>query len=153
MKKYYLSAIFKDVTGQYGIAGAYDHALVRFMHPASPTYAPGISFAGGDIATDPQTGIPTQKALLVLVDAKDHTVFKVDTDMVPFPDVSLDVKVTAIHTTTKLTFAQSAKLLGLDADMVDSSLDNADGLRDTVNHFGRLNNPLFDANNFDVDVG
>lgn len=143
MKKYYLSAIFKDMSIPDFPQGVWRHRLQTYTGNV-------LAFANsGEIAVGPD-GAPTQKALLVLVDTVDHTIFKGDAGVVPMPDVSLDVKVAAIDTQTKLLFAQGAKALGLDSGAVDGALSNADGLRDTVNYFGRLNNPAFDANNFDL---
>jgi hypothetical protein len=140
MKRYYLSKI--KAVEIPGMGTAYRHRLQEY---ADATYA------GGEIAVDPITGIPTQKALLVLVGAKVHSRFVNDPELIEFPLVSLDSKVSTIHTPTKTKCKNDIVALGLTKNAVDNVWDNADGLRDVINHYGRLNTPAFDANDFDLD--
>lgn len=142
MKRYYLSKIFQDTAGTYGLPGAWMHRL--------QTYA-DRDYVGGEIKVDPQTGVPTEKALLVLVGGKHHAAIAADQDMVALPDVPLDMKVASIHTPTKLAVKNKIRAkLGLLGAEVDDVFDNADGFRDVINHYGRKNNPTFDANDFDL---
>lgn len=141
MKRYYLSKIFLDTTPPF-TNGLWRHRLQTY---------PNVDYEGGEIAVDPQTGIPTQKALLVLVGGIDHKQFQDDPDLVPMPDVGADVKVSAIHTATKLDAKAAVVDLGFDQAAVDQVWGNADGLRDVLNHYGKLNNPYFDCNAFDID--
>lgn len=142
MKRYYLSKIFQDTAGTYGLPGAWMHRLQTY---------PDRDYVGGEIAVNPTTGVPTEKALLVLVGGRHHAAIAADHDLVALPDVPLDMKVGSIHTPTKL--AVKAKIrtrLGFSQVEVDDLWDNADGIRDVINHYGRRNNPSFDANDFDL---
>lgn len=142
VKRYYLSKIFQDTAGTYGITDAWHHRLQTYT---------GIDYVGGNIKVDPATGVPTEKALLVLVGGIDHSKLQNDPDLVPMPVVPLDIKVSSIQTDTKLTAKSAITKLGFDEAAVTDVWGNADGLRDIINHYGRLNNAEFDANNFDVD--
>lgn len=142
MKRYYLSKIFCDTEGTYGEPGFWMHRLQTY---------PGIDYTGGEIKTDPVTGIPTEKALLCLVGGINHKQLQDDPELIPLPDVARDVKVSAIHTATKLKAKADIKALGFEDSEVEEVWGNADGLRDVLNHYGRKNNENFDANNFDLD--
>lgn len=141
MKRYYLSKIFQDTAGTYVIPGAWMHALQKY---------PNREYVGGEIAVNPTTGVPTEKALLVLVGGKHHAALVNDPDLIPMPDVSPDIKVSSIHTPTKLKAKADIKKLGYTQAEVDDVWDNADGMRDVLNHYGKRNNPAFDANDFDL---
>lgn len=141
MKRYYLSKIFQDVTGEYGLAGAWMHKLQTY---------PDREYLGGEIAVDSQTGQPTEKALLCLVAGKHHAALAADPDLIPMPDVPRDMKVASIHTPTKLKAKGDIKKLGFTQQEVDDVWDNADGMRDVLNHYGKRNNPAFDVNDFDL---
>lgn len=141
MKRYYLSKI----------TSAFDPSVGAVVNKHRLQDYPGIDYVGGEIDVDPITGAPTQKALLVLVGGIDHAQFADDPDLVPLPQVAIDLKVSSIHTATKLTAKQAIVALGYtDAD-VNDVWGNADGMRDVLNHYGRLNNAEFDAANFDLD--
>lgn len=141
MKRYYLSRIFQDVTGEYGMPGAWMHQLQTY---------PDVKYAAGEIAVDPGTGIPTQKALLVLVDQPNHVPFVNDPRMADFPEVSLDTKASSVDTAAKNRCKGKMRALGLRAAEVDDIWQQADGVRDIVNRLGRLNNPAFNSLDFDV---
>jgi hypothetical protein len=140
MKRYYLSKIKQVEMPGMGMVNR--HRLQEF---------PNVEYVGGEIAVDPATGMPTQKALLVLVASKEHAKFVDDPEMVALPQVALDTKVSAIHTPTKQKCKTELQALGFAKDEVDEVFDNADGLRDVVEHFGRKNNPTFRADDFDVN--
>jgi hypothetical protein len=142
MKRYYLSKIFQDVAGQYGEPGAWMHRLQTKT---------GIDYVGGEIKTDPVTGIPTEKALLCLVGGINHKQLQGDPELIPMPDVAKDMKVSAIHTATKLKTKRDIKAIGFADTETEAVWNNADGLRDVLNHYGQKNNPDFDSNNFDLD--
>lgn len=142
MKAYYLSKIFLDMTVPTFPAGVWRHKLQTY---------PGIDYASGEIKTDPTTGIPTEKVLLVLAGGINHAQLRSDPDIVPLPVVPLDIKVSSIQTETKITAKTAIAALGFSEAEVMDVWGNADGLRDIVNHYGRLNNSDFDASNFDVD--
>lgn len=143
MKRYYLSAIYEH-TDAMGIK-AWRHHL-QVAHP-------GVDYKGGQIAVDPATGKPTQKALLVLVGSIDHKKFKSDPKLVPFPSVAHDMKVSSIHTKTKLDCKAGLVGLGFDATEVDEVFNGADGVRDILDHFGRKNVVDFTVDDFDLDDG
>lgn len=139
MKRYYLSEIFLDP----GPPEAWRH---RFQAETVD-----IEYKGGEIAVDPETGIPTQKQLLIIVGSIDHTPFQEIAGLVPLPDVSAGVKLAAIGSGEKLPAQARIKdeLGHTDAEIAEV-WSGADTLRDVLNHYGRLNNPDFDSNNFDL---
>ena len=136
MKRYYLAEIesFEIVPGMTGYrcrASAY----------------PDMTFEGGEIITDPITGIPTNKFALVLVKSRDHARIINDPLMHPLPDVALDVKVSSIHTPTKTAMIAMLKSLGVDTSWIGTT----DGYREVIRGIGKINNPQFDENRFDVN--
>lgn len=138
MKRWYLSKIFQSNDPP---ANPWVHRLQQL---------PNVEYKGGEIAFDPQTGVPTQKALLVLVGAVDHKPFQTDPDIVPLPDFPPDGKVSGMHTPTKLGAKSKIVALGHSQAEVDAAWDNADGFRDVLQHYGRKNDPAFDVNDFDL---
>ncbi len=140
MRKYYLSKIKQYTDGPLTY---YGHALQQY---------PNTDYVGGEIKLD-ANGIPTEKALLVLVGSKDHAKFRSDQDIVEVPAGrdSLSVQVGATDTPTKLKFRRGVKALGFDATHVDAVTDNVQSWKQVVNEFGRKNNPDFDADKFDLD--
>jgi len=136
MKRYYLSKI-KMLTSPPG----WSHRIAEL----------GVDYEGGQIELDPQTGEPVHPALLALVGGIDHRQFQNDAEIVPFPQMAPDTKVSATHTATKLAFKANAKAIGFDELFIEFTVANADGWRDVLNTFGRLNNATFDVNNFDLD--
>lgn len=140
MKRYYLSQIFQSE--EPGMGMVWRHRLQMVL---------GIDYVGGEIAVDPATGTPVAKALLVLVGGINHARLVGEPGMVALPQVSPDLKVSAIQTQTKLDCKANIVALGFPAAEVDAVFNAADGMRDVLNYFGRLNNPTFDANNFDLD--
>ena len=148
MKRYYLSKIFKDVAGDFGPPNAWHHRVQVLGRIPNTTR---VQYQGGEIKVDPATGIPTEKALLCLVAAIDHTQLQNDSQIVPLPAVAMDVKVSSIHTPTKLVVKDKIKALGHGDAETEAIWGNADGLRDVINAYGRKNNPDFDVNNFDLD--
>lgn len=139
MKRYYLSKI-KQVQDP-NVGPVWRHRLQEIA---------GVEYLGGEIKVDPATGKPTEKALLCLVAGTDHTKLKGDPELVPLPMVSHDIKVSSIHTKTKLDCKAAIKTLGFNDQEVEDAMNNSDGFRDLVEHFGRKNNPEFDADSFDL---
>jgi hypothetical protein len=140
MKRYVLSKIYQNEEGFW------THTVAEM--PITPGSA---DYVGGQIAVDPVTGVPTQKALLVCVGGTRLKDLLAHPDIVAIPDLKLDDKVSSTHTPTKLTFKAQSKALLQDNQFVDDTVDNADGWRDVINVLGRLNNPNFDANEFDLN--
>lgn len=138
MKRFYLSKIFRDD----------DPPLNPWMHKLQKY--PDREYIGGEIRIDPQTGAPVAKAVLVLVAGRHHAVLASDPDIIPIPDVPFDVKVASMHTPTKLATKAALRRIGFSATEVDQVWDNADGMRDVLNYYGRMNNPKFDVNDFDL---
>ena len=106
-----------------------------------------LIFEGGEILTDPSTGIPVNKFALVLVKTRDHARIINDPLMHPLPQVDLDVKVSSIHTATKNAMVAKLKKLGVDTAYIQTT----DGYREVIRGLGRTNNPDFDENKFDVN--
>lgn len=143
MKRFYLLKIerlFDEAFGDY----VNRHRLQQDVYR-------GVEFLGGKIALDPATGLPTQKATLAIVGGIDHKRFLGDPGIVAMPMVAHDMKVSAIHTGTKLECKAAIKALGHDSQETEDVWGNADGMRDVLNHYGRLNDPDFDVNDFDLD--
>ncbi|KAF0218802.1 MAG: hypothetical protein FD174_2585 [Geobacteraceae bacterium] len=136
MKRYYMAEIEQfevepGATGYRCRASAY----------------PWLMFEGGEIETDPLTGIPKHRFSLVIVKAVDHAKLIDDVKMHPLPMVDLDMKVSDIHTATKNDMIQQLELLGVNTAFIA----NSDGYRDVIRGIGRVNNPVFDENKFDIN--
>ena len=142
MKRYYLSKI---KTLQDPIMGTINRHRLQEISDTIP-----LDYVGGEIATDAQ-GVPVQKALLVLVGGVNHARLNGDEELVALPQVAADIKVSSVHTPTKVAAKAAIRKLGFTTQEVDAAWDNADGFRDVLNYYGRLNNRQFDCNNFDVD--
>ena len=91
--------------------------------------------------------------VLVLVGRIDHQAFQNDDELVPMPDVSKDIKISAIQTAQKVKVKNAIKKLGLTDGEINEVWDNSDGMRDVLNTYGKLNNPAFDCDNFDLNDG
>lgn len=139
MKRYYLSKI--KAVEIPGMGTAYRHRLQEI---------PDVEYLGGEIRTDPATGLPTELALLCLVAGVRHAKLKQDPELVALPLVGHDIKVSSIHTATKLKCKADIKALGFPDEEVKAAFDNADGFKDVATHFGRKNNPAFDPDDFDL---
>jgi hypothetical protein len=139
MKRYYLSKI-KQIDAP-GMGLVWVHRLQEYDN---------IEYAGGEIATDPVTGIPTQKALFVLVASRHHGLFVNDAELAEMPMVPLDVKASAISAAAKNKAKNGAKALGFGNSETEALWSNADDFRAVCNAYGRLNNPVFNADDFDV---
>jgi hypothetical protein len=141
MKRYYISKI-KLVEMGAGIT-AWTHRAAEY---------PDLNLTGAidEIHVDPQTGIPTQKFVLCMIDKKDHRPFVDDPEMSDFPDASLNVKVSAIDKASTNKSKAKMRALGMTKDEVDEAWDKADGMADVINRLGRKNKPEFDVLNFDA---
>jgi len=140
MKVYYLAKI-----QQYTEAGM-DYYATALQHDY-----PGVLFIGGDdLPVDPQTGVPTQKAALHLVGGIDHTQFVGNADLIQMPIADLSTKVAAMATSDLVKAKAGIVSLGYTTTEVNAVFSGADGFRDVLNHYGRLNDPAFDATNFDL---
>ena len=142
MKRFYLSKI-RLVESDLG--PIYRHRL------QDPEFN-DLDLQGGSIASDLTTGEPLHPCTLCLVGGIDHRPLMADEELVALPDVTLDSKVSGIQTARKnRAKAEIVARFGyLDADVADV-WGNADGLRDVVNHYGRLNHAEFDCDNFDLN--
>lgn len=107
---------------------------------------PGLIFEGGEILTGAD-GKPLYKFSLVLVKSRDHARIINDPLMHPLPDMPLDAKVSSIHTPTKNAMLSKLAALGVDTSWIGT----ADGYREVIRGIGRINNPNFDENSFDVN--
>lgn len=136
MKRYYLAAIEQFDMGEGELA-----------HRCRASAYPDLTFEGGEIVSDPVTGLPINQFALVLIKAKDHARILNDPLMHPLPQVDLDVKVSSIHTATKNKMITTLKSLGVDTAFIQTT----DGYREVIRGIGRINNPDFDENKFDVN--
>lgn len=140
MKRYYLSKITASQEPQFGTVIRH---RVQSGHP-------GVEYLGGEIESDPATGLPVHPALLVMISGVDHARFQGDDDLVPIPDVGIDMSVGAIALETKLATKAAIIALGFDAVQTEALWQNENGMRQVLNHYGRLNNADFDADHFDL---
>jgi hypothetical protein len=141
VKRYYLSKIFQDVDGTYGIPGAYMHRIQTYVN---------MQYAGGEIAVDQTTGIPTQKVLLCLVETPNHVPLVADRELADFPEVALDTKVTAVAANALASCKGKMRALGLTTTEVNDIWQQADAVRNVIDRMGRLNNPAFNSLDFDL---
>jgi len=140
MKKFYWSKIEQVTEGGMTF---YRHRFQAY---------PDIEYKGGEIKVD-AGGVPTEKGLLILVAAKDHTPFEADDGLLAIPvgQDGLKVKLGAIDTPTRLDFRSRLADFGHDATDIEALTDNTKSFMQTVNDLGQRNNPAFDVNNFDLD--
>lgn len=141
MKRYYICPIIEHEV-EPGLIG---YRLAIQEYPDTP-------FEGGEIPVDlnpesPNYGKPLHKFGFVLVKSRYHGKFINNPNMIPLPQVDLDIKMSAIHTATKNKLIAGMQSLGIDT----SFIGNADGYRDVIRGIGRIINPSFDENNFDVE--
>lgn len=142
MKRYYLSKIKQVIDPSIG--PVWKHRLQEI---------PNIDYVGGEIKTDPVTGIPTEKALLVLVGSIKHKTLKEDPELIALPAVAHDMKVSAVHGPTKIKCKDAMVAMGFTRAEIDNIWSGADGIRDVLEHFGKRNNPVFSCDDFDLDDG
>lgn len=145
MKRYYLSKI--KTVNMPGMGMVNRHRLQELADELGLN----VEYVGGEIAVDPNTGAPTQKALLILIDTSNHVPFANDPQMADFPDASLDTKVSAIGVGARnRARAKITSGVGFSSQETDEAWNGADDLRAVIEHYGRLNNLMFDSRNFDV---
>lgn len=137
---FYLSKI--TPTEVPGIGLANQHRL--------QTAYPGVEYLGGEIEVDPATGQPLHPALLVLVADTNHARFQGDPELVPIPVGTLDAQIISLGTEAKLAARAAIVAIGFDQATVDTVWANSATLREAINWHGRLNNPDFDANSFNL---
>lgn len=91
--------------------------------------------------------ISDKKWALVVVEAKNHAQLLKDSDIQALPDVALDIRLAAVQKKSldnmKTDFESK---WGIDPKFADTQ----DGFRDIIRYLGRLHNPNFDENNFDI---
>lgn len=142
MKRYYLSKIEQEERAPGFFT--YAHRLQRAYPDVDKRFT-------GEIAVDPQTGVPLHAAVLCVVGAIDHTELAADPRLVAFPQVPANMKVSATHTPTKNAFKEACIALGFSPGEIDQVVGNADGWSDVLDHFGQKNDPGFSWQNFDLD--
>lgn len=133
MRRYYISTVIGD---GFSPLTSYRPKLAD---------VPGVNYSC-EIKTDPATGNPLLPWALCIVTGNRHGQIISDADNTPLPDVALDMKMSSMHTPTKTKFKNDCAKIGLPASFVD----NTDGYRDAIRGIGRLLNPVFDENYFDV---
>lgn len=140
MKRYCICKIIGD--GQ-NTETAFRPAIVDVVDPITGFQAFNVSSV---IATDPQTGHPIESWCLVIAAGDNFKLVADNVDVDLLPEVDLDVKVSAIHTPTKLEMGTKLQARGIDTSFVG----NADGYRDVIKHLGKLQSPDFDEKSFDI---
>jgi len=134
-RRFYLSRILFDAADLGGI-GAWRHKL--------QTYS-GVAYRGGEIFSDPATGLPARKSLLVAADDEREAEWAADLDLVRFPAVSLDTRLTRLPQDEQQMLRAGIAAHGFSDREMRRLFDEARTLRDLLNNLGRLNNPEFDA--------
>lgn len=144
MRAYYLSKI---KSAEDPVVGG-----ITYFHRIQE-YPMLLDYIGGDMKSDPATGVPTEKAVLVLVGAKHHAALRGDPELIPLPvgRDSLAVKLSAIETPTKLQFRNKLRQFGFDQAEIAAMTDDVRSWRDVCNDLGRKNNAAFDVDAFDFD--
>ena len=130
-KRYYISPIVGDGTEENPYrAKISDH---------------GVPWVGV-IPTDPVTGVPTNTWALTRVSTANHVAILKDKAVDALPDVSLDLKVSAIGNKER----QSAQAI-LDKHGIGSiSVGRSDSYRELIDGIGKALDSTFTSNNFDV---
>lgn len=131
MRRYYISTIIGD-------GSEFDS-----FRPKIADY--GVSWVG-IIPSDPTTGQPLFPWTLVLVEAINHAAILADKAIDALPDFSLDGKVSAINTGTKNNMISALQARGIDTAFIGRS----DGYRDVIRGIGKVLDPNFNTNQFDV---
>ena len=131
MKRYYVCDVIEEQTEEG-----------RRYYPAVEDH--GVNYVA-DIKVNPTTGLLESPWCLVMVSGNNHERIIADPRCVPMPDFPLDGKVNAMHNATK-----SQMETRLAARGILLNLAAADGYRDVIRGLGRLLNPRFDENNFDI---
>ena len=100
----------------------------------------------GVIPTDPVTGVPVNTWALVRVSAVNHTDILKDLSVDALPDVSLDLKTSAIGNKERGGAQDTLTKHGISS----VTIGQADSYREFVDGIGRELDPTFTTNNFDV---
>lgn len=136
MKRWIISKI--EVVPDQDLGGYYRMAIQRYND---------LNFKFGEIPVDPDTGIPILGWGFALVASADMARFAKDNDIDVLPDFPLDAKVGAMHSVTKTKMRNSLTKHGIPTSIAD----NADGFRDVVRGIGKIVNPNFVEDAFDVN--
>jgi len=139
MKRYYVCDIIGD--GQ-SPETAYRPAIADIVDPQTHLRAFEISV---ESKVNPD-GTPALPWCLVIAAGQNHALADGVQGIDGLPDYPLDVRLSAMHTPTKLAAFARLSARGVDT----TSLSNADGYRDVVRTLGRLHNSIFDEDAFDV---
>lgn len=139
MKRYYVCPVIGDGTEDN------PYRLAIQDYPDTP-------FEAGEIPVDMNSasanyGKPLHKFGLILVAARHHGKLISDNRMKPLPQVDLDVKLSSVHTATKNQMVADLKSIGIDTAFIAGT----DGYREVIRAIGRITNPDFDENSFDVN--
>lgn len=115
------------------------------------SYRPAVAGIEGaqwvwDMPTDAQ-GQPVQTWGLTLVAARNHAPLRSVQGVDPMPDVSLDVRVSAIEAGAKAAMKAAMTRRGLNANAI---VDGTDGYREVIRAVGQVANPAFDENALDI---
>lgn len=113
-------------------------------------YRPAVADAGVQwvwlMPTNAQ-GQPVQPWGLVLVASRNHAPLRSIPGVDAMPDVSLDVRVSAIEAGAKGAMKAAMNSRGLNANAI---VDGTDGYREVIRAIGRVAEPTFDENALDI---
>lgn len=129
MKRYYLC----DLVGDGSEDNPYRPAVADLGYRFSATWSTGAD------------GRPSGTWALAIVAAANHTPLRNRPGIDPMPDVSLDIRLSAVQAATRSQMEAAMARRGIPA-----LAGNADGYRELIQHIGRKASPAFDVDAFDV---
>lgn len=110
---------------------------------------PNKDFTIGVVATGPD-GEPTQLAALVMVASVDHTPYRGNPNIIPLPFDNKNSTVGATATELRMGARNAVVEMGFDAAQTYALWANTTPVRDLLDFYGKLNDPAFSIDNFDL---
>lgn len=131
MRRYFVSRVVDVPDPEFG--------TLRLPKIATRTWPDGTSLAHAYVAAG-------QWAISVVSHPTGFTVPTTDSEIDPFPDVSLDIKLSAIQKQTYDNLKAKLGARGIDT----SAFNGLDAVRDLIRHIGRLVDSNFHEDRFGV---
>ena len=139
MKRYYVCKIIGD-----GLSpdSAFRPAISDIIDPKTGT----LAFVHSAVMPPIVNGAPEVPWCLVIAGGQDHKLAESHQDITKIPDFSLDIRLSAMQTATKMSMFNALTDRGIDV----SDISNAEAMRDLIRSLGRKIDPDFSENRFDV---